>query len=147
MTLTLTLTLSESQLSSVELVGWLVGWRVTEFVSQSVTELLRFSRCELLLWEAGSGGWGPFGNPMEGERPPLKAVTKQRQWRRDCGHYCVCVCVCNNKLQSVVTRCISNSSINPITNPKPVYSHTHTRDNTSFYALFTLLYLHLHTPN
>jgi hypothetical protein len=29
-------------------------------------------------WEAGSWGRGQFGNPEEGERPPLKAATKQR---------------------------------------------------------------------
>jgi hypothetical protein len=45
---------------------------------QSVTELLRFSRCELLLLEAGSGGRGQSGIPEEEERPPLKAVTRQR---------------------------------------------------------------------
>jgi hypothetical protein len=45
----------------------------------------QFSRCELLLWEAGSLR-GHFGNPEEGERPLLEAATRQRQWRRDCGH-------------------------------------------------------------
>jgi hypothetical protein len=39
-----------------------------------------------LLWEAGSWGRGQFGNQEEGERPQLKAATKQRQWRRECGH-------------------------------------------------------------
>jgi hypothetical protein len=45
----------------------------------SVRELLGFSRCELLLLDAGSGGRGQFGNPEEGERPPLEADSKQRQ--------------------------------------------------------------------
>jgi hypothetical protein len=54
-----------------------------------VRELLRFSRCELLLLEAGSWGWGEFGKPEEAERPPLEAAIKQRRWRRDCGHQCV----------------------------------------------------------
>jgi hypothetical protein len=45
-----------------------------------------FSRCELLLLEAGSWGRGQFGNPEEGERSPFEVATKQRQWRRDSGH-------------------------------------------------------------
>jgi hypothetical protein len=28
-------------------------------------------------WESGSWGRGEFGNPEEGERPPLEAATKQ----------------------------------------------------------------------
>jgi hypothetical protein len=61
-------------------------------VSKWVRELL-FSCCVLLLlWEAGSCGWGQFGNSDEGECPPLEAITKQWQWRRDCGYY-ACVCV------------------------------------------------------
>jgi hypothetical protein len=39
---------------------------------------MQFSRCEPLLLEADSWGQGNFGNQEEGERPPLKAVTKQR---------------------------------------------------------------------
>jgi hypothetical protein len=30
-----------------------------------------------LLWEAGSWGTGIVGNPEEGERPPLEAVTRR----------------------------------------------------------------------
>jgi hypothetical protein len=34
---------------------------------------------ELFVWEAaGSWGRGQFGNPEEGERPPLEAVTRER---------------------------------------------------------------------
>jgi hypothetical protein len=29
---------------------------------------------------------GQFGNPEEGESLPIEAATKQRQWRRNCGH-------------------------------------------------------------
>jgi hypothetical protein len=35
---------------------------------------------------------GQFGNPDERERPPLEAATKQRQWRRDFGNWCACLC-------------------------------------------------------
>jgi hypothetical protein len=35
------------------------------------------------LWAAGSWGRGQFGNPDEGERPPLEAATKQRSENRD----------------------------------------------------------------
>jgi hypothetical protein len=41
-------------------------------------ELLQFSRCVLLLSEAGTWERVEFGNPEEGERPPLKAAAKQR---------------------------------------------------------------------
>jgi hypothetical protein len=43
------------------------------------SELLGFSRCELLLLDAVSRGQGQFGNPDEGARPPLEATTKQQQ--------------------------------------------------------------------
>jgi hypothetical protein len=33
--------------------------------------------------EAGSWGRGQFGNPEEGERPPLEAATKQHSKDRD----------------------------------------------------------------
>jgi hypothetical protein len=56
----------------VELVEW------CELVGELVRGLLRFNLCELLLLEAGSWGWGQFGNPEEEERPPLVAATKQR---------------------------------------------------------------------
>jgi hypothetical protein len=29
-------------------------------------------------WDAGSWGWGQFGNTEEGERPPLEPATKQK---------------------------------------------------------------------
>jgi hypothetical protein len=41
-------------------------------------EDLGFSRCELLLWEAGSWGQEHCENPDERERPPLEAATEQR---------------------------------------------------------------------
>jgi hypothetical protein len=59
---------------------------LTSALSELVRELLWFSHCKLLLLEAGSWGWEQFGNPVEGYRPPLKATTKQRQWRLDSGH-------------------------------------------------------------
>jgi hypothetical protein len=45
-------------------------------VAELVTEQLLFNYCELL--QAGNWGRGPFGKPEEGERPLLKAATKQR---------------------------------------------------------------------
>jgi hypothetical protein len=33
--------------------------------------------CSCEMWEADSWGRWQFGNPEEGERPPLEAVTKQ----------------------------------------------------------------------
>jgi hypothetical protein len=60
---------NEGQLAAA--VSWRTAW---------------FSSGELLLLEVGSRGRGQFGNPEEGERPPLEAAIKQRQWRRGCGH-------------------------------------------------------------
>jgi hypothetical protein len=56
---------------------------VSEWVSEWVSELVEdkaplWNSRELLLWETGSCGRGQFENPEEGERPPLKATTKQR---------------------------------------------------------------------
>jgi hypothetical protein len=48
-------------------------------LAAAVRELLRFSRCELLLLEAGSEGRGEFRNPKEGEFLPLEATVKQLQ--------------------------------------------------------------------
>jgi hypothetical protein len=44
-----------------------VGWRISEeWMSKRI---IVSSHCELLLlWEAGSWGQGPYGNPEEGER-------------------------------------------------------------------------------
>jgi hypothetical protein len=50
---------------------------------QLVKQPLGFS-CELLLWEAGSWGREKFGNPEEGERPPLEAATKQQTDKTEC---------------------------------------------------------------
>jgi hypothetical protein len=62
-------------------------------LATAVRELLRFSRCELLLLEADSWGREQFENPEEGERQSLEASTKQRQWRR-----AVNISVCNSEL-------------------------------------------------
>jgi hypothetical protein len=55
-------------------------------VSSYSQRTVGFSRCELLLLEAGSWGRGQFRNPEEGEHPLLEAGTKQQQWRHGCGH-------------------------------------------------------------
>jgi hypothetical protein len=48
-----------------------VEW--SELVGELVRGLLRFSRCEKLASKAR----GQFGNPEEGERPPLEVVTRK----------------------------------------------------------------------
>jgi hypothetical protein len=50
-----------------------------DVVGESVRGLLLFSRCEVLLWEAGSWGGGQFRNLETAERLQLEAATKQRQ--------------------------------------------------------------------
>jgi hypothetical protein len=90
---------SVSECSAVEYSGvkW-VGWWVRG--------LLRYSRCELLLWEAGSWGTRQFGNPKEKERLPLEAATKQRLMKTWLWQYCM-------RSMSLVT-CLSN----PIHHPR-----------------------------
>jgi hypothetical protein len=69
-------------------------------------------------WEAGSWDRGQFGNPEEGERPPLEAATKQRPAKTE---EILCVlklqwsleCVTQWDCRSYECKC-----------PNPVYSHT-----------------------
>jgi hypothetical protein len=56
-------------------------------------------------------------DPEEEERPLLEAITKQREWRHKF--------LCDIDLWSVVMNYELKCSINPITNPNPVYSHNH----------------------
>jgi hypothetical protein len=96
----------------VELVG-------EDWVNQVARGLLGLNRCELLLREAGSWGRGYFGKPKEGERLPLEAATEQRlvkTWL-----WTLLSVIVNCKVQSQAVR---RSLINPIINPKPIYSHT-----------------------
>jgi hypothetical protein len=60
-------------------------WLESQLLSQLVREPLGCSRGELLLLD-GSWSRGQFGNRDEWEHPALQAATKQRQWRRRCGH-------------------------------------------------------------
>jgi hypothetical protein len=78
-------------------------WSVPRSYEQA-RDLMSYSRCELLLWEAGIWGRGQFGNPEEGERPPLEAGTKQRLVRTSLWTL-VCVCV------TVGENCIMRSFI------------------------------------
>jgi hypothetical protein len=68
--------------SEILLAGPVIG------CSQLVCELVRgplgLGLCELL--QAASWGREQFGNLEEEDRTPFEAATKQRQWRRDCGH-------------------------------------------------------------
>jgi hypothetical protein len=56
--------------------GESVSWRT------ALVQLLLSCCCEKLVAEAQ----GQFGNPEEGERPPLEAATKQRICKCRCGH-------------------------------------------------------------
>jgi hypothetical protein len=67
---------------------------VSDWVSQSVSQSVSQWTADIQsLWAvAGSWGQGYFGNPEEGERPPLEAATKQwlvKTWLDTS----VCVCV------------------------------------------------------
>jgi hypothetical protein len=83
----------------------------------------------MLLWEVGSWGQGPFGNPVEVERSPLEAATKQqlvktvREWEN---LLCPTVIreVCRTVSVSSIVGTSCKSPINPITNSNPVYSYS-----------------------
>jgi hypothetical protein len=97
---------------------------------QLVRQHLEFSHFELLLLEAGSWGRGQFGNPEERKCPPLEAATKEQLVKAVTGWeeevYPIVICeVCGTvRAQSLLVVSTCNSSINPITNPNPVYSHS-----------------------
>jgi hypothetical protein len=70
-----------------------------------------------------SWGRGHFGNPEQGNRPQLEAVIKQPLGKTE--KALMCAGACSSVRLSwlfVVTFC--KCSINPITNPNPVYSHS-----------------------
>jgi hypothetical protein len=54
-----------------------------------VSEVLRYSRCQLLLLEAGTWGRWHFANPEEEERPLLEAVTRRLVKARHAEKNCV----------------------------------------------------------
>jgi hypothetical protein len=60
--------------------NWLGVYRQSQsdsdYNSELFVESVESCRCDK--WEAGSWGRGQFGNPEEGQRPPLEAATKQR---------------------------------------------------------------------
>jgi hypothetical protein len=62
--------------------------------------------------------------------------------------------VCDNDLQSVVMSYVLKSSINPITNPNPIYSHAQSRDNIykiairfMYYVLWIMIRINIQTVN
>jgi hypothetical protein len=98
---------------------WRVGWWVTES---------QFSSCELLLLDAGSWGTGIVKEARLRGKSAVKATTRQRLVKtvRVVVNYRVCdLAIALWLLVVMIHKC----SINPITNPNPVYSHTHTCDN------------------
>jgi hypothetical protein len=50
---------------------------LTDRQSQCDFVVESFDSCSYEKWKAGSWGRGKFGNPEEGERPPLEAAAKQ----------------------------------------------------------------------
>jgi hypothetical protein len=50
---------------------------VKSWLASQLEDCWGLSRCEVLLWEAGSWGREQFGNPEEGERQTLEAVTRR----------------------------------------------------------------------
>jgi hypothetical protein len=108
---------SERQLSWI---SWLMsGW---------VRELPRFSRCELL-WKAvaetgNSSGTQRKWNVRRGKPLPRDGGEDVTMDTNAC--VCVCVCVCNSELYKVWPYSVLKSPINPVVNPKPVYSPSYT---------------------
>jgi hypothetical protein len=64
---------------------------------------MRFSHCELLLWEAGSWDWGKFGNPEEGECPLSETATTKWYWRLQDAEKTWCLIVICEVCTAVIT--------------------------------------------
>jgi hypothetical protein len=120
-----------SQLVQARAGKWRVGWWVNELVRK-----LQFGRRELLLLEASSWGMGTVQEPREsgmsatGSCYQAITIEDKADWEESV-HAVVNCRVCKLAITSyllVVTIC--KCSINTITNPYPIYSHTHTCDNT-----------------
>jgi hypothetical protein len=97
------------------------------YKQEKSVELLRFSRCEAMLWQAGN--WGRDSSTEQGERPPLEAATKQRlsktvtDWQNLVCRIAICEVRRTVSPQSLLVVMRFKSSINPITNSSPVHSH------------------------
>jgi hypothetical protein len=106
----------------------LIDWQSVAFVGELmslVRWLLELNYCELLLLQAGSWGWGQFGNPEERERLSLEAATRQRlvktvrDWEDAVCHTVICGVCRRVRAQSllVVTSC--KIPIDPVPNLNP----------------------------
>jgi hypothetical protein len=108
---------------------------VSDWVSQSVRELLRFRRCDLLLWEAGSWGRGQFGSPEVKGTSAVRSryrATASEDVTLDTS-VCVCVCVCGWVIVNckVLSRAVSKRPINKLSSiPNPSIVTLHARDDT-----------------
>jgi hypothetical protein len=114
-----------TEFGSVSAVQW------SELVGEWVRELLRFSPCELLLLEAGS--WSTWlvrksrvrGSSAVGSRYQT-TVENTADWEDIVRAVVNCrVCELAKALYLLVVT-ICKCSINPITNPNPVFSHPYT---------------------
>jgi hypothetical protein len=85
-------------------------------------------RSEKLVAEAGdSSGNHKKGNVRRWKPLPSNAVKTVTE---NTSLYVMVICKVHHEL--------FKSSINPITNPNPVYSHTHTRDNMYICMFYTV---------
>jgi hypothetical protein len=105
----------------------LIGEWLSEF-----EDCCGFSPCEPLLLEAGSWGTGIVREPRVRGTSAVEAVTRKRMVKtQQAGKSLVCallncrMCELATALQLlVVTSCVNECAINPITDLNPVYSHT-----------------------
>jgi hypothetical protein len=109
-------------------VEWVGSW-------VRVRGLLRFSPCELLLLDAGSWGTGTVRKPRIWETPAAGS-RYQATTGEDTADWEDLVCavlncrMCEWAIALLLLAVpICKSSINPITNPNPLYSHNHTPDS------------------
>jgi hypothetical protein len=128
-------------------VSWIQLSGESWLVSEWVTELLRSRPCELLLWEAGSWGTGTVqehrarGKSAVGNRFQATTGENTADWEdlvRTVVNCWVCKLATAVKLLIVA---ICKLSLNPITNPNPVYSHSYTwQHHTTCYINVTVVY-------
>jgi hypothetical protein len=92
--------------------------------------LLRLNCCELLPWEAGSWGTGPVREPIGRGRSVVGSLYQANDWwehstLRLCAEVNCRVCEWSIALQLLVVK-TCESSINPISNPHSLHSHSYT---------------------
>jgi hypothetical protein len=115
--------ISRCRSSSVQLMkcSWL---QRSELVTELVSGLLRFSRCELLLLEAGSWGMEIVRQLRVTGTSAVASLCQETTGENIEGWEVLVRAVVNCRVCELITFC--KCSMNPITNPISFYSHSYT---------------------